>query len=67
MEYKIRRIEDFDDTDLVQQLLVLQNAKELLAYLWDESGLPYELYNQGAEVLRKAMSYVDDQLIHGGV
>lgn len=67
MGYSIRRIEDFDRVDNVQRLLILQNAKELLAYLWDETNLPYEVYFQGSEVLRKAMNYVDDQLIHGGV
>lgn len=67
MDYSIRRIEDFDKIDNVQKLLILQNAKELSAYLWDEEDLPYEVYFQGSEMLRKAMGYVDDQLIHGGV
>lgn len=41
--YDIRRIEDFDQTDVIQQLLILQNAKELLAYLNDEhEGFPYK-------------------------
>ena len=65
MGYKICRIENFDKTSYAQQLVVLQNAKELLAFLWDETSLPYEVYRSGTDVLQKAIDYVDGELIHG--
>lgn len=62
---RIEAIKDFDETDLFQQLLVLQNAKDLLIYLNDtESEFPHEVYSEGTEQLKKAMSFVNDTLIH---
>lgn len=64
MTNNICRIQDFNNIDYVQQLLVLQNAKELLEHLHDKEGLPYSVYFEGLEHLKKAMNFVDDVLIH---
>lgn len=66
--YDIRAIKDFDQTDVFQQLLILQNAKELLAYLNDEhEGFPYAAYMDGSKALLDAMNFIDDEVIHGGI
>ena len=62
MEIKV--IYDFDTIDNVQKYTILQNAKELLAYLNGEDEFPYEAYFEGSTALQKAMAYVDDKLLH---
>lgn len=57
-----------DKLDNVQKYAVLQAAKELLKHLNDEyDDFPYEAYFEGSEALAKAMTYVDDELIHHGI
>lgn len=64
---EIKAIHDFDQTDVIQQYTILQNAKELLAYLNDtQQDFPYSAYYDGSERLRTAMSFIDDKLIHNG-
>lgn len=60
----MRRIVDFDKLDNVQKYMVLQNAKELLAYLNDSyEAFPYDAYSDGSEALKSAMAFVDS-VIH---
>jgi hypothetical protein len=61
---EIKAIHDFDEIDNVQKYMILQNAKELLAYLNGEPGFPYDAYFDGSTALQKAMAYVDDKLLH---
>lgn len=64
---EIEYIRDMDELDNVQKLMVLQNAKDLLKYLHEaEENFPYDVYFEGTEKLKKAMAFVDDELIHGG-
>lgn len=66
--YDIRAIRDFDHTDMIQQLIILQNAKELLAYLYDEhTRFPYDAYKCGRNALRDAINFIDNEVIHGGI
>ena len=63
----MERIADFDQLDEIQKYMVLQNAKELLAYLNDTyKDFPYESYINGSESLRDAMAFVDS-VIHGEI
>lgn len=63
----IKRITDFDKLDNFQKYMILQNAKELLAYLNDShEAFPYDLYMTGSETLLKAMGFVDS-VIHGEI
>lgn len=58
---------DFDNTDNVQRYTILQNAKELLAYLNDSyESFPFDSYSTGVDALRSAMAFVDS-LIHGEI
>ena len=60
-------ISDFDRLDNVQKYHILQNAKELLAYLNDiHESFPYDAYTAGTESLRDAMTFVDS-LIHAEI
>lgn len=63
---KIEYIRNFDEVDVFQQLIVLQNATDLLQYLKKENkSFPEGVCEKGVEALEKAWSYVDDVLIHG--
>lgn len=60
----IKPVHDFDTLDNVERYTILQNAKELLAYLNDTgTKFPYDTYFQGTKALQDAMAYVDS-LIH---
>ena len=62
------KIVDFKRTDNVQKYMILQSAKELLRFLQEEhEDFPYDVYFSGSEALGKAMTYVDDELIHHGI
>lgn len=66
--YNVQVIRDFDATDMLQQYHILQNAKELLAFLQDKhEGFPAEAYIEGSKALLEAMGFIDDELIHGEV
>lgn len=61
---KVEAVHDFDTTDNVQRYTILQNAKELLAFLNDSFyAFPYESYIKGSEALAEAMAFVDS-VIH---
>lgn len=64
---EISYIHDMDELDNVQKYMILQNAKNLLKFLYEsEKNFPYDVYFEGSEKLRKAMSFIDDELIHRG-
>lgn len=64
-QMEIKAIQDFADLDLRQQYTVLQNAKELLAYLNTAEDFPYmDAYYDGTSGLQKAMAYIDDKILH---
>lgn len=64
---RVEYIRNMDELDNVQKYMVLQNAKDLLKYLHEtEEDFPHEVYFEGSEKLKKAMSFVDDELIHRG-
>ena len=63
----MKRITDFDKLDNIQKYMLLQNAKELLAYLNDSYDVfPYDAYFNGSESLKSAMAFVDS-VIHGEI
>ncbi len=65
---KIDYIRDFDRTDSLQQMVILHNASELLEYLKKEhKSLPDDVVEQGVEALRKAIDFIDDEIIHNGL
>ena len=62
---EIKAIHDFSELDLRQQYTVLQNAKELLAFLNTAEDFPYmDAYYDGTSGLQKAMAYIDDKILH---
>ena len=62
---EIKVIQEFADLDLRQQYTILQNAKELLAFLNTAEDFPYmDAYYDGTAGLQKAMAYIDDKILH---
>lgn len=65
---KIDYIRDFDKTDSIQQMIILHNASKLLEYLKRKHvSFPDDFLNQGVEALCKAIDFIDDEIIHGGL
>ena len=61
----IKIVRDFDDLDSIQMYTILQNANELLKYLYESEGnFPGDIYQSGTAAMKKAMAYVDDVFIH---